>query len=221
MASSNIYSTNISVPIVDKIYEYIGSIKNETIILLRNKTVIMWLFGDTSFLPPIESKNKKADTDKLKKLEDEWGRTILKYRRPDLKLEGQWTGKFCELIAQELIILSGKTPNIPIKKEHFKPDWETETHIIESKGETFFTTGTAGEKILGVPFKYRDIPTLYSKPLLIICMGGAEKSCREEYGTLSGSRCNETAQKLLNYYKSEFNISYIGASDVLSSLISL
>ena len=41
-----------------------------------------------SFLPDIkESSNKSKDLDKKKILEDEWGRKILKIKRPDLKLD--------------------------------------------------------------------------------------------------------------------------------------
>jgi hypothetical protein len=170
------------------------------LVLLRQKQVIQWLFGDLSFLPEIQKKNKTTDEKTYKVLEDKWGQDMLRIRRPDLKLDKQWTNKFGEHLCEEIFTLLGKQVSKPVNKQHYQPDAEVDDAILEAKAQTFFTSGTAGEKILGVPFKYRDIPTLYSKPLLIICMGGAEKSCREEYGTLSGSRCNETAQKLLNYY---------------------
>jgi hypothetical protein len=60
---------------------------------------------------------------------------------------------------------------------------------MEVKCGTYYTNGTAHEKILGCPFKYADIPILYSKPLKIVCIGGAEKICREQYGNLSGEKC--------------------------------
>lgn len=187
------------------------------IVLLREKTVKQWLFGDLSFLPEIEKKNKTADEAKLKVLEDEWGRETLKKRRPDLKLDRQWTNKFGEIICEELYMLLGKTVTKPEKKDHYQPDLETEDYIIEAKAQTFFTSGTAGEKILGCPFKYSEIPELYGKPLKIVCMGGAEKVCRESYGNLPGTKCTAQKKKFLDFF-GENNIEFIAASDILLSL---
>ena len=41
---------------VSKFSEYISKIENSNIILLRQPSVIQWLFGDLSFLPEIEKK---------------------------------------------------------------------------------------------------------------------------------------------------------------------
>ena len=89
---------------------------------------------------------------------------------------------------------------------------------MEVKTQTFFTSGTAGEKILGCPFKYADIPELYGKPLKIICIGGAEKCSRESYGNLSGAKCTRQKQIFLNFFRDN-QIEYIGASDILKSII--
>jgi len=204
---------------IQPLVEYISKISDERIILLRNREVIQWLFGDTSFLPPIEKKNKSQDTKKLKELEDVWGRQVLKSRRPDLKLDKQWTNKFGEHLCDELLILLGKTVSKPVKKEHYQPDLEVEDAIWEAKTETFFTEGTAGEKILGCPFKYAEIPELYEKPLKILCMGGAEKACREQYGNLPGDKCSTQKKKFLDFFK-EQKIEYVGATDILKSLLS-
>ncbi|NBO72337.1 hypothetical protein EBV26_17925, partial [bacterium] len=106
----------------------------------------------------------------------------------------------------------------PVKKEHFQPDSEIDVAILEAKAGTFFTSGTAGEKILGCPFKYAEIPELYSKPLKIVCMGGAEKVCRESYGNLPGTKCSAQKKKFLDFFR-ENKIEYIAASDILRSLI--
>jgi hypothetical protein len=58
--------------IVDRICTYINSNTNPFIILLRRKEVIQWIFGDLSFLPCIEKKNKTVDESKYKLLEDKW-----------------------------------------------------------------------------------------------------------------------------------------------------
>jgi len=207
----------VEMSIVDKTCEFIAKNKDERIILLRKKEVIMWLFGDLSFLPPIEKKNKTADESKYKVLEDKWGQDMLKIRRPDLKLDKQWTNKFGEHICEEIHILLGKTISKPQKKKNYQPDLEVEDAIIEAKAGTFHTGGTAGEKILGTPFKYAEIPDLYNKSLKILCMGGAEKVCRESYGNLPGEKCSVQKKKFLDFFR-ENRIEYIGACDILKSL---
>ncbi|NBO72250.1 hypothetical protein EBV26_17465, partial [bacterium] len=79
---------------ITRIQEEIARNTNPNIKLLREKEVIQWLNGDLSFLPPIEKKNKTSDEAKLKVLEDKWGQQMLRKRRPDLKLDKQWTNKF-------------------------------------------------------------------------------------------------------------------------------
>jgi hypothetical protein len=217
---SDIKSETATDSIIDKVCKFIEKTEDKRIILLRNKEVIMWLFGDLSFLPPIEKKNKTADESKYKVLEDKWGQNTLKIRRPDLKLDKQWTNKFGEHLCEEIYMLTGKEVSKPIKKENYQPDSEIDDAILEAKAGTFYTGGTAGEKILGCPFKYAEIPDLYLKPLRIICMGGAEKICREQYGNLAGAKCTRQKKRFLDFFK-ENKIEYIGATDILKSLVSL
>lgn len=188
---------------------------NSQIKLLRNEEVIKWLLEDFSFLPEIEKKNKTVDTKKYKELEDIWGRQILKtVKRPDLKLEGQWTNKFGEHICEELIILMNGTFKKPIKIQNYQPDLEDEHYIWEVKTGTYFTEGTADEKILGCPFKYADIPHLYGKPLKILCIGGSEKKCREQFGNLLGEKTSPQKNKFLQFFK-ENGIEFVGITDIL------
>lgn len=191
---------------------------DERIALLKNKEVLMWLFADLSFFPAIEKKNKTADAAQYKALEDKWGQNALKARRPDLKLDKQWTNKFGEHICEELLILQGKTVTKPIKKDHYQPDLEVDDAIYEAKAQTFFTGGTAGEKILGCPFKYAEVPSLYDKPLKIVCMGGAEKVCREQYGNLAGAKCTSQKKAFLDFFKQN-KIEYVAATDILMGLL--
>lgn len=206
--------------IIEKVCSYIDKNKDTRIILLREKTVIQWLYGDLSFLPSIEKKNKTSDRGKYKIHEDKWGQETLRKRRPDLKLDKQWTNKFGEHICEELFMLLGKKITKPKKKENYQPDSEVDDAIVEAKAGTYFTDGTAGEKILGCPFKYAEIPDLYSKPLKILCMGGAEKLCREQYGNLPGKKCTRQKAKFLKFFK-ENRIEYVGATDILSQLLCL
>ena len=171
-----------------------------------------------SFLETIEKKNKTNDEKKYKLLEDKWGRNILKIHRPDLKLDKQWTNKFGEHLCEEIFTLIGKKVSKPMKKNNYQPDCETENFIIEVKTGTFHTSGTAGEKILGCPFKYCEVPDLYSKPLKILCIGGAEKICREQYGNLEGVKCSIQKKKFINFFKDN-NIEYVGVTDILKEFI--
>lgn len=63
----------VDMTIVDKVFDIIAFNTDKRIVLLRNKEVLQWLFGDLSFLPPIETKNVSADEAKHKLLEDTWG----------------------------------------------------------------------------------------------------------------------------------------------------
>ena len=204
--------------VVEKVCMCVATNVDARIVLLRNKEVIMWLFGDLSFLPPIEKKNKTSDEAKYKVLEDKWGQDMLKTRRHDLKLDKQWTNKFGEHLCEEIYLLLGKEFSKPVKKEHYQPDYEVDDAIVEAKAGTFHTGGTAGEKILGCPFKYAEIPDLYSKPLKILCIGGAEKVCRDQYGNLVGAKCSAQKKRFLDFFK-ENRIEYIGATDILQTLL--
>jgi hypothetical protein len=204
---------------INQIYDYIQNASTDGISLLKNKEVIQWLFGDLSFLPAIQKKNKTADVKILKVLEDKWGQAILKERRPDLKLDKQWATTFGQHLCEEIYTLLGHQVMKPKKKENYEPDRETDDSIIEVKTQTYYTTGTAGEKILGCPFKYSEIPELYQKPLKILCLGGAEKVCREQYGNLDGPKCSPQKKKFIQFFKDN-QIEYIAATDVLSGLIS-
>lgn len=204
--------------LVEQIIEYIQGKNIENIVLLKNREVIQWLFNDLSFLPQIEEVNKGRHSLQKKALEDKWGQEILKVRRPDLKLDKQWTNKFGEHLCEELYILLGNIPKKPETKNSYAPDLEIDAAIIEAKTQTYFTKGTAGEKILGCPFKYSEVPDLYDKPLKIVCIGGAEKICKEQYGNLDGPKCSPQKKKFLEFFKIN-RIEYIAATDILKSFI--
>jgi len=205
--------------LINKIHEKILSIEDNRIVLLKEKEVIQWLFDDTSFLPGISEFSSKAkDIEKKKVLEDKWGRAILKKRRPDLKLDGQWTNNFGQHICEEYLLLINKSIIKPIIKEGKQPDLETDDSIIEVKTCTYFTTGTANEKILGVPFKYANVPMLYGKRLKIFCLGGAEKASKTQYGNLLGEKTNPVQRAMLEYFSS-LQIDYYAFSELLKELI--
>lgn len=203
---------------VSRAIQMVSNHTDPRIVLMREPTVIMWLYGDLSFLPPIEKKNKTHDDKQYKILEDEWGQTILRNRRPDLKLDKQWTGKFGEHLFEELQILIGKPCKKPENKEHYEPDFEVDDCIWEVKTGTYYTSGTAHEKIPAAAFKYAEVPQLYGKCLKIICIGGAEKRCREEYGNLPGVKCSEQKKKFLDFYL-DMGIEFVAATDIINRIL--
>jgi hypothetical protein len=189
------------------IHDFIECVsKKEGVFLLKKKEVVQWLCGDLSFL---HIRNKEC--------EDAWGKNVMKERRPDLTLEKQWTNKFGEHLCEEIYTLLGENVKRPIKQNGCQPDLEINSLIIEVKTGTYFTRGTAGEKILGCPFKYCEVPEVYEKPLKIVCIGGAEKACREQYGNLPGSKSSSQKTKFLNFFRDN-NIEYIGFTDLLRGL---
>ena len=187
-----------------KFLEFVAT--KECVTLLKQKEVVQWLFGDLSFLL---MRNKV--------FEDAWGQEVMKARRPDLKLDKQWTNKFGEHLCEEVYTLLGHNVRKPEKRMGHRPDLETDFEILEVKTGTYCTPGTACEKILGCPFKYCEVPELYGKPLKIVCLGGAEKMCREHYGNLPGHVCSLQKQKFLNFFRDN-RIEYVGVSDLLSEL---
>jgi len=206
---------------MDSVISAIARNQDSRIVLLRQKEVIQWLFSDLSFLPEVEvSKNKATDNQKRKVLEDAWGQRMLSIRRPDITASGQWTTKLGEHITEELVLLQGEEFYKPQRMEGMEPDVGGEKFLWESKAGTHFTMGTAHEKIMGVLMKYRNVPRLYNKPLKILCLGRAEKECREHYGVLPGPKMDDAMTMILDTARA-LQIEYIGATDVLLSCCSV
>lgn len=96
--------------------------------------------------------------------ETAWGRT-------NFRDTAMWTGTLGQRLIQEAFPEGWK----PLKRNGHEPDWETSQYVYEVKTQTWLTPGTAGEKILGVPVKYRNVPALYGKPLRIVLFACAER----------------------------------------------
>ena len=123
--------------------------------MISDQAVRSWLLGNVKM---------------SKSQENEWGRALVEPYRPKNSKANAWSGVLGEQLIRE-VYPDGWTP---AKLDGFKPDWETKDCIIEVKTQSWFTPGTAGEKIFGVPIKYRNVPALYNKPLVIVCFGRAE-----------------------------------------------
>ena len=124
--------------------------------------------------------NKKQLLEKRRKNEAKWNMELMKGIRPDLfdkeHSQSSLFGPFGEILVREYFILMGEfKTDKPEKLGGHDLDLETLKEMIEVKTGSYFTTGTAGEKIFGVPYKYRKVPRLHNKPLLIILLGGDKK----------------------------------------------
>lgn len=100
--------------------------------------------------------------------------------------------------------------------KYLLPDWETEQCLYECKARTYTTTGTAGEKILGAPWKYSDCYSLYGKPLNIVCMAFQEAEAENDFCLFDSD--SPIRKRLLEYYEREAGIKYIKFSDLLKQL---
>lgn len=143
--------------------------------------------------------------------EKEWGNRMI-----GQKNNGNWTTHLGEGLVYEVLNILGENPRKPDKKSGYEPDWETDGYIYEVKTRNWTTTGTAGDKVPGVMYKYSDIPELYGKPLRIVCVGYQEwelTNCKTKvFGEVS-----ENKRKILDLVKS-MNIEYLKFSDLASKI---
>jgi len=141
------------------------------------------------------------------KKEKEWGNSIIS--QVD---NNQWTTNLGETILKELLlVLRGKVWR-PKTINGYKPDWETEDGIYEAKTRNWTTSGTAGEKILGTPYKYANVPLDYEKPLYIITIAYQEYEASVKF-KLFNSRCKRR-NKIIDLWK-EMDIQFVKCSDLL------
>ena len=154
----------------------------------------------------------RQSTFSSREIEKIWGNAIL--NKKNCK---QWTTCLGEWFTKDILMLLGHTVNRPQQKKdidkNLRPDLETEEAIYEVKTRNWNTPGTAGEKVLGVPFKYSSIPRLYNKPLRIILLGYQE----HEYKKDLFEETTLEKKEFLEFYK-KMNISYVKMTDLLDKL---
>ena len=189
--------------------------------LLNNPEVIKWCYKGITAISLIntESEEKLKES---KVIEQRWGNGIIN------TLDGkQWTTVLCqELVMEALVKLGRKNVSKTTKKKSsirnkkYDPDLECDEYVYEVKGRSWSTPGTAGEKILGVPLKYGEIPRLYGKNLQIILVGYQEYEAREKFAF--GDLLDEDDQtpelkKSLAFFK-DCDIEYVGFTDILKEI---
>lgn len=158
----------------------------------------------------------KKEKNKLQNIREvNWGRKMI--NSPNNK---QWTTNLGEQLVKDVLIKLGKNPirpnPAPLQCGTCKPDWETDEYIYEVKTRSWTTDGTAGEKVLGTPYKYADVPILYNKPLKIVCV--AYQEYEFTYGnTRIFNNPSERQLQILDFFKN-LGIEYIKFSYLVSNL---
>ena len=173
--------------------------------LLHRLDVIQWLLMDASFL--------KASPRDLMAAEKAWGVELLRTIRPD-STASNWGDVVGEEMVRELLRLEGQEATKPKQIKNYRLDLETAAHMIEAKSQGIHMTGTANEKIPGVPFKYAEVPRLFGKPVRIIMVGGAEARARKDQ--LLEPTIPEKEDAVAYFAQKGFT--FVGGSQILRSL---
>ncbi len=188
--------------------------------LLENEELIRWCFvGITD--KTLANTGRQGDLINYNKQEQDWARRIIG------GIGAQWTTVLCQNLVKEALTALGQT-NVrvctqmqsSVRDKKYSPDLESDDFVYEVKGRNWTTTGTAGEKILGVPLKYGEVPNLYHKPLKIVLVGYQEFEARKAFAFGDLLDANDQTSQLresLEFYK-KHNIEYIGFTDMLKEL---
>lgn len=148
-----------------------------------------------------------------KKTEKEWGNKMIGQSN-----NGNWTTKLGEGLVFDILNLLDESPRKPEKKEgcNYEVDWETNNFMVEVKTSNWTISGTAGEKVLGTMYKYSDIPVIYGKKLLIVCVAYQEYELT--YGpTKIFGEISDNKKKFIELANS-MNIEYVKFSDLVAKV---
>jgi len=188
--------------------------------LLDNLEVIKWCYRPVTEISLINSNNSQ-ELKKANQKEMDWARSVIG------GLGNQWTTKLCQDLVKEALIRLGRknvtsttSKKSSLREKRYSPDLQCDQYVYEVKGRSWTTPGTAGEKILGVPLKYGEVPRLYEKPLQIVLVGYQEYEAKEKFafGDLLDKN-NQTSElrESLAFYK-EQEIEYVGFTDILKEI---
>lgn len=166
---------------------------------------------------PIYKYNKTTFCKISKDNESQWNMSLMKQLRPDLfnKRHSQSSlfGLFGEQLVKEYYILTNEFKTDKPKIKNYILDLETNKNIIEVKTSSFFTTGTAKEKIYGVPWKYSNVSLECKKPLLVILLGCNKGLC----DLVEQSNC-KNKESIKQFWKDNLNVEFIKFTDLLNNL---
>ncbi|NDK09414.1 hypothetical protein GW846_01400 [Candidatus Gracilibacteria bacterium] len=189
--------------------------------LLKNKDFIRWCYEaatEKSLINASSGKVLKEFADIEKGLGNIW-----------IGAEGehkQWTTRLCQEAVREVLISLGyknvknsRKLKSTVRNKGYDPDLESDEAVWEVKGRGWTTPGTAGEKILGTPMKYSELPELYGKPLKIVLVGYQEYEAKHHFacGDLVDELGGRTRQlgEIIDFYKNK-GIEYVAFTDLLT-----
>lgn len=195
--------------------------KKDALNLLNNPKVIQWCYEGITDISLKNTESEKKLTNS-KKIEQDWGNSVIK------TLGGkQWTTVLCQDLVMEALVKLGRknvrtttSKKSSLRNKKYDPDLECDDYVYEVKGRSWSTPGTAGEKILGVPLKYGELPRLYKKPLQIILVGYQEYEARKKFAFGDLLDKNDQTPELresLAFYK-DHNIEYVAFTDILKKI---
>jgi|SRR3989344_2050534 len=189
--------------------------------LLDNPKVLRWCYEAITPVSLMNTGNERK-LEKYKQIEKRWGNNVMHTR--DGK---QWTTKLCQDVVAEALVRLGRK-NVrkigqiksSVRDKYYDPDLECDKYIYEVKGRSWTTPGTAGEKILGVPLKYGELPRLSRKPLQIVLVGYQEYEARQCFGfgdLFDSNKQTPELKQALKYHRAR-GISYVGFTDILEEI---
>ncbi|MGB3988181.1 MAG: hypothetical protein WBK67_00590 [Minisyncoccales bacterium] len=198
--------------------------KKDSLNLLNNLEVIKWCYEgitDTS----LKNTDNEKKLKEAKEIEKKWGNKIIG-KSEDRNIK-QWTTTLCESVVEEALIILGrknirrvKPVKSSIRDKRYSPDLECDDYVYEIKGRNWCTPGTAGEKILGVPLKYGELPRLFNKPLKIILVAYQEYEAKQKFAfgdLLDKNNQTKELQDSLFFYKGQ-KIEYVAFTDILKQI---
>ena len=148
-----------------------------------------------------------------KKTEKDWGNEMIQKQKQ--KQTGNWTTLLGERLVKITLEAHGHHVFKPPKRDNKCPDWETDDFVVEVKTSNWTISGTAGEKVLGVPYKYANVPSLWNKPLIVVCVAYQEWELTHGNTQIFGERVSPEQRMLINLWK-RMNIHFIPFSKLIN-----
>jgi len=175
---------------------------------LTRPGVLEWLYAEPGFVGGLTKESEKA-----------WGNATI---GGDTK---QWTTKLSERVLHDILTLRNELPRkLPRAQrpaaangKRLEPDWETDEALYECKARSYKTSGTAGEKIMGCPVKYSELPRLYQKPLYIVCVGYQEVEAADDFQLFQPR--SEELRAQTQFWKHVLRIEVVRATSLLDAIL--
>ena len=194
--------------------------------IFEEPLLIDWVSNGHYFTKMIELsrktvKSKNPFASRCKTLELKLASHIsAKYLDLEIKTKKQWTTLFGETLVKYCIEIIDEEKAYHCKfidkdKKTLRPDWETSKNIYEVKTRNYYTPGTAGEKILGVPIKYSDAKEITGKNVKIVIVAYQEWEAINEFHIFKTKSNNRTS--ILDFYKERLGITYVKFSDLFEN----